>query len=378
MSHQRSVSGNTMRDENTSLDIVELNQKLNAFLNGQMDSKWDIVIPFFLKGQISECHNKIRFAQIYEREIVELKRANPIESRFIKPATKFEEWRQTLNSDDKENFLRPVFELRDFIRSNFTQDEILGFYFHGSISTQDYVKYCSDFDTLVIVKKSVLNNEKWLYSFKERLTRSNTYLYLLDPLQHHGHFVITEYDLETYNQTIFPLNLFDFSTELSDFQNSLVFNVLPFPILHMRKSIFFWIEYFRKQGQLGFSLNSSYAVKQFVQSIFFLLTIYAELKSKQFYYKKFIFDLVRQDFDSKTWNLIEKSSMVRKNCEFHSIWPYQLRKFIGYCIHPRVLKRIHNDLDKSITKKILDIMGQNVLEEAYIFANIIKERLDLE
>jgi len=348
-------------DQSKNLDIIRINQKLTAYLNGQTDQKkWVILSPFCtmsppkLKGDIG-------FAEAYEKVIDQLRNIKT-ESQIIDSVVSFKGWERRVNIKDQKDFLRPVFELRDFVRDQFIKEEILGFYFHGSISTQDYIPYYSDFDTLVIVKKAVIQNNKWLTSFKRRLTKSKTFLYLLDPLQHHGHFVITEYDLEMYNQSLFPLELFKYTTELTDYGSILRFNVLPLQRERLLEIFSFWLNYFENPSQFGFTFSSSYIVKRFIQSIIFVLIIYAELQNADFYYKKFIFDVVKQDFNHSQWSLIERATRVRKTCPFRSRYPYNLRKFLGF-VHPKLLHVLHRELDRSTAKQMVSIMGENILDD---------------
>jgi predicted nucleotidyltransferase len=357
-------------------DIAKINSGLATYLNGRKDSKWEVLLPPFCSKYLSETKDNLDFAEIYEQAIAKLGDDTKIEQRVVCPVATFEEWEQTISTQDADSFLRPVFELCDFVRSRFAEEEILGFYLHGSISTQDYVPYYSDLDTLVVVRKTVMKDARKLRDFKRRLTRSNTFLHLLDPLQHHSHFVITEYDLQAYDQTIFPLCLFGFCTELSNFRTSLNFNVLPSQNVNLLKSFGFWMQYFEHPERFGFSMDSSYAVKQFVQSIIFILILYTEIRDSQFYYKKFIFDLVEQDFDCELWNLIERASAVRRTCQFHSVWPYKLRKLIGW-IHPKLLHLLHKKLDRSIAEDILDVMGHSMLDEAQCLVETMSGKLNL-
>ena len=365
-------------DITTDLDIVEINRRLTAYLNGQQDSKWEVIFSPLYTAQPSKCQEGIGFAEAYERTIVKLREVAKTEPQTIESVSTFEEWEQTLNPQDRNNFLQPVFELRDFVRSNFTQEEIFGFYFHGSLSTKDYVPYYSDFDTIVILRKTMLQDEQRLRDFKKRLTKSNVFLYLLDPLQHHGHFVITEYDLQAYNQFLFPLELFKYTTELSLFRQNLEFHVIKswdkvVDALAKR------VEYFRVKwpNDIEKGIFDSYEIKNAIQNILIIPVLYLELKNRQYYYKKFVLESARCDFDSKQWGVIERASKVRQSCQFHSIWPYQLRKFIGYWIHPKLLHFLHRKLDLSITEDMLAIMGQDMLNEARKLTEIMREKLGL-
>lgn len=91
--------------------------------------------------------------------------------------------------------------------------QIQALFVHGSYSTQDTNCY-SDLDALVIVKKRVVEDEDELYRFGRAAMDSYRCLLAADLLQHHGHFVLTEADLEYYCDAYFPRVLFDFATPL--------------------------------------------------------------------------------------------------------------------------------------------------------------------
>jgi len=273
-------------------------------------------------------------------------------------------------------FLRPVFELQEYIRKNFSEDEIFGFYIHGSISTEDYVENYSDLDTLVIVRKEVFNDANRLKDFRRRLIKSSTFLYLLDPLQHHGHFIITEYDMANYDQFIFPLKLFGYSTALTDFQNT-----LEFEVMNSIAALNNLIEHKLNTYQVRFPWMiekkqfNSYQAKNAVQSILTLPFLYAEIRDRKYYYKRQVFDLVKADFLPEQWTLVENASRVRQKCKFKSFYPYWLRKFMGLKVGTSYLNILNRKFDADITKHIWQIMGSNFLRDAVKFADQIKYNL---
>ena len=273
-------------------------------------------------------------------------------------------------------FLRPLFELRDYVQKHFTRKEIFGFFVHGSLSTMDYIENYSDFDTLVIIRKEVINDPEWLIDFGRRLAKSNTFLYLLDPLQHHPHFVITEYDMEAYAEPFFPLELFKYTTELSDIGDSIIFHVRDASV-ELEYVFRFWMKYFHNPNKCGYRNKSLFSVKQFIQSIALLPAIYLQLKTKWYTYKKYTHDLAKLDFSTETWNIVEKTSMVRQLCPFKSYYPYWLRKIIGLYGHPKLLAYLHRKIDRNNTQQILNILGPDMLKDALELIKEMQERLGL-
>ena len=61
--------------------------------------------------------------------------------------------------------LEPIPQLYKYTTDHLSE-HLIGFYLHGSFSTLDPVEY-SDLDTLMIVKKSVVNDPEKLYELRE-------------------------------------------------------------------------------------------------------------------------------------------------------------------------------------------------------------------
>lgn len=292
----------------------------------------------------------------------------PINEKHLKVNKKLDENKR------KEKFLRPVFELRDYSQSQFTPDEIFGFYVHGSLSTMDYIEGYSDFDTLVVIKKEVFEDLDWLSDFKTRLARSNTYLYLLDPLQHHNHFIITEYDLNNYFESIFPLVLFDYATELTDYNSELHFKLLPddynrFEVLSLRK--YYFSKLWPEMGKLR-----AYDMKNAIQNILLLPALYLQLKTGQYMYKKDTFNLAKLDFSEEQWSVVKNASRVRMECQYKSYYPYSIRKFIGLHLHYKFLHGIHRYLDRNNSDEMYKLMGDNFLDESLDLVNDMLTKLE--
>ncbi len=263
----------------------------------------------------------------------------------------------------RDAFLKPCRELQQFIRAHFTKRELLGFYVHGSLATLDYVEGYSDFDTLVIVRKEVLEDPRWAKDFKRRLGRSNTFLYLLDPLQHHQHFMLTEYDLDHYFEPIFPVVLFDYAVELTSFGNSLSFKCLDArqivtQQLAVRK--FYFGEMWPKRRAMR-----AYDVKNAIQNIALLPTLYLQCKTGEHYYKRLSFDRARRDFSTELWSVVERATRVRQTCPYESLYPYWLRKWIGLHLHYKWLHLLHRRLDRNTAAAMEGVMGPGYLADAF-------------
>lgn len=101
--------------------------------------------------------------------------------------------------------------------SNFVIDKISSIYnnslffdliIHGSYADNTYTS-ASDVDDVVIIKRKAFENFDCFLETKKKLYQLNSYYQYVDPMQHHGHWIITEFDLLNYNQSIMPVCVFN-------------------------------------------------------------------------------------------------------------------------------------------------------------------------
>jgi hypothetical protein len=111
--------------------------------------------------------------------------------------------------DNKSHILHKLIE---FLRRNKIESYVDTLLIHGSFSTRDYVPDVSDLDMLIVINEDTMSHPSKLQRLHEICYRSLHYFYQIDPLQHHGYFVLTPFDLSYFPQTFFPTLLFDFST----------------------------------------------------------------------------------------------------------------------------------------------------------------------
>jgi predicted nucleotidyltransferase len=205
-------------------------------------------------------------------------------------------------------YLRPVSELNRFALKEL-KEYLLEFYVHGSIATRDYIKGWSDLDTLIIINKNTLNDPKKLAKLRDLLYKSKKYFYKIDALHHHGHMVITEYDLEYYCETFFPLELFKFSKSIFG-ERYINFKIRKNKIENIER-FYSFVNYF-KNLYLNKKFNmGSYELKFFFHAVTLFPTMYLQAKGINVY-KKFSFDLAKKDFGKKLWKPIGTVEMIRR------------------------------------------------------------------
>lgn len=341
---------------------MKLNKEISNYLNGSY-------FPC-LTGEIKELKKRISMLPCSSIKNINKIYDSLYKNKKIKSKKSIKNIK-TLNIDNKD-FLIPLKEFKDFINHNFTDDELIGAYIHGSLATNDYVEGYSDFDALLIIKKQVFNSEKKLKKLKNKITKANTFLYLLDPLQHHELFIITEFDMNYYFEPIFPLELFKYAKRITPYGKNLKFTCLEDKdylkkIFNQHKKYFFDSSRFKKK--------SPFFIKNYVQNTLLLPTIYYQTKNKKYIYKKFSFEKVKKEFSSKNWNIINKCTQIRNNCPYKSIYSYSLRKFIGINFHYKFLKLLHRYFDKNNSKCMLKILGKGYLQESKNLINEMEKKL---
>mgnify|MGYP001388920141 CR=1 FL=1 len=209
-----------------------------------------------------------------------------------------------------QEYISPLLNLQQYANKTLKK-YLVGFYLHGSLSTNDYVKGWSDLDTFLIVKKQTLKSPESLLALRYELYKSRSFHYRFDPLQHHSHMIISEYDLDYFSETYFPLILFKYSKSLmtKDFSRS----------IHVRKdsikkirSLFYFVNYFR---DLYFNKKYNmkiYDVKFLFHAVTLFPTLYLQAKGIHVY-KKYSFAKAKKDFEAGEWRVMKGVEKLRNH-----------------------------------------------------------------
>ena len=208
------------------------------------------------------------------------------------------------------SYLSPLNELKRYA-NNKLRKYLSGFYLHGSLATGDYVKGWSDVDTLAVISRETVKNPDKLHELRDRMYRMRHYFYKIDPLQHHGSIIISEYDLENYCQAYFPVPIFKYAKSLLKGDKVKKFSARDFSSEALTK-LFYFVNYFRRLNiERKFSMGS-YDTKALLHSITLFPSVYLQAKGV-LGYKKFSFDMAKKDFSKKTWEVINRVSLIRSS-----------------------------------------------------------------
>ena len=256
-----------------------------------------------------------------------------------------------------------VEQLQDYLASKIN-DAVLCVILHGSVGTNEIIAY-SDLDVLAIIKDNHLTEKEYLRVIKE-LTKSLGFFYKFDPLQHHGWFIIKESQLCNYPQTYFPYEIFQYSKCVlprSGIDLTLSFNELLIdfvgPLRHLCTSLLYKIEVFWQPKNI-------YQLKSFLSEFMLLPTFYLQAKGKRGIFKKFSFNIARQDFSDDEWRIMDTISEIRDN------WHYELtgwQQFLLTRFNPKLRKIIVRLVPPAIPQHLIELMDDIFYSDMKRFVN---------
>lgn len=194
-------------------------------------------------------------------------------------------------------------------------DLLCGACVHGSLGSDEAVAY-SDFDGLVILRHRAFESAQSLAQVTARLRELQRCMLQLDPLQHHGWFVLTEADLDAYCDAYFPAALFSHA-------RSLLPGVGGPLMLRPRDSRAERREAFTALARATVDRltqdrppDDMYALKSRLSEIMLLPALYVQARDDRGVFKKESFDLARRDFARDLWAPMVAISAIRADWHY--------------------------------------------------------------
>jgi hypothetical protein len=270
----------------------------------------------------------------------------------------------------RSNFANPVICLRKFLTTHL-KDYLVGFYVHGSLSTLDYCDY-SDLDTLMIVKKSVIENPRRLHSLQPLSLSATRFLYMVDIFQHHGHFAIAEQDLEYFPESYFPPVLFRYSTALLDVTDGVNIRQRESEIENQhalwRMCYSFRESHYRKRYP-----KNNYTVKSYLSRLMLLPALYLQCKGRSCY-KKFSFEEASHDFDPAVWEAIKTATAIREEWQSPTLMSWY-RRLLAMGCNRLMIARVGRVLSGRIPDRLERRLNGEFYENAACFAEELSSYL---
>lgn len=263
-------------------------------------------------------------------------------------------------------YLKPVVDLNAYI-SVHLKDFLCGAYIHGSMATMDYIKGVSDLDTLLILKNDVVMDEKKLLEFENKVIPTLKYFYQIDPLQHHGHMVITELDKSYYPQTYFPLILFDYAVKLSGPQE-VTFNERDSTL--ERKVLLWRMLTNTDKHQLEQGVSNFFGLKYFLSIVQLIPTIFLQAQG-EYCYKRDSFKRIRDQYPNLNWAIIDKATSIRNSWIKNYSWQNFMAMPIN--VNPFFISLVYRKFCNNVPNYIKRELGKNFLDEYCEFCNSLRE-----
>lgn len=187
---------------------------------------------------------------------------------------------------------------------------------HGSYATGDEVAY-SDFDGLIIVSKSAMNNKRQLADVAIRLHQLRKIMHLIDPFQHHGWFVLSEYDLDNYPEWFLPTAVLYHSKSLIG-PSKIEIKVQVTPDVDFRKSFLRLCDSLKRKLSASKTDWNLYQLKAIFSEFMMLPSSYVQARDDKGIFKKYSFAEMRKDFKEEEFAVMDEVSNIRSN------WMYDL------------------------------------------------------
>ena len=90
-------------------------------------------------------------------------------------------------------------------KNKFLKESLACFLVHGSYASNDYISQWSDIDTFVVIKNSILRDQKKIIKLRKEIGNFYSYFYKICRFQHHGLILFTENDLLQYQNNFLPI-----------------------------------------------------------------------------------------------------------------------------------------------------------------------------
>ncbi len=207
---------------------------------------------------------------------------------------------------------------------------------HGSMATLDYTGY-SDIDSLVILSKESVQKPEYLLDLQRTATQICSAMYRYDPLQHHGVFFCTGFELETYPEAFLPvatlqraLNFagvctLEISTRDSSFEASRTFRTLSNSILSSPRSM---------------SWRTSAGGLKGILSVFYLMPCLFLGTIGEFCYKGDSFSRMRPYLSAEALTRLCRICKIREDWDFPRIFGRAERRLYLAGMPTRLTRRI--------------------------------------
>lgn len=235
---------------------------------------------------------------------------------------------------------------------------------HGSLATGEEVVY-SDFDGLLIIKDEVFTNAGRLINAAKKINQTRSIMLRMDPLQHHGWFVLAETDFSQYPETYLPSDVLrEAKSLLADREETIRLYAEANPDFYSPLKEL--CRLLRKKTQYSGQPRTLYQLKSFLSEFMMLPALYVQARNRKGIFKKYSFAEAAKDFKEDDWSIIEEVSRMR------SQWSLEMSAFQRKLFSKRgyVWTQYRKRFGPGIPKEMKELLDQKFYERVAALANL--------
>jgi hypothetical protein len=270
-------------------------------------------------------------------------------------------------------YLSPVFELASYAK-RYLQSWTRAVLLHGSLATLDYANDFSDLDTIVIIAKQTFSSSLQLELFRRAYRRSLGYLYWFDPLQHHGHIILTEYDLSWYPERILPIAVFENARSLTGKELKIDFLVRDSTneCLNEFGRVF---RAFKDRATQSWFPKDAWTTKSFLSELMLLPSIYSQALGYQCY-KKYSFEIARETIPQDIWKVVDEATEIRQKWHYHRVNDLLSRSATHFGLHPWIVKKLSTNRKSRVLSQLPRKIDRTFVQAAANLADSMREQVE--
>lgn len=328
--------------------MTELQQKIISMVNGACFSKTDVMLTRFSEPFVFKKNLRKICSEYSPKPVIA---AGTIQKISI----------------EKYTGRHPVLNNLILDLQKIPTQFLVGVYLHGSTGSDEMISY-SDLDALVVIDDEVMSNIDDACTLLSKLNKCRKWMYRLDPLQHHGWFLLLKSQLKNYPQIYFPHELFKHAKALGNFSattleisfdNSSIDYKAPFNKLS---------ESLIKRIEGGYRPTQLYPFKNLLSEIMLLPAFYCQARDRKGVFKKFSFELAQKDFTVEDWNAVATASRIRKIWRQDNLETWMLNHKAWY--RSKIKK-----LSDNISKEVKENADENFYKEVVHLSKLMQEKL---
>lgn len=274
---------------------------------------------------------------------------------------------------DNAAYLRPVFEFASYAKS-YLQPWTSAVLLHGSLATLDYVNDYSDLDTAIIITKQTLSSSSEFEKFRRAYRRSLGYLYWFDPLQHHGHIVLTEHDLNWYPERILPVAVFENARSLTDKQLKIDFQIRDSTDECFNQFGRFSRD-FKSRAAQSWIPKDPWTTKCYLSEFMLLPSIYCQALGHQCY-KKYSFEIAKETIAPGIWKVVDEATDIRQQWHYHRVNNLLAGNASRRGLHPWIVKKLSTNGRSRVLSQLPRKVDRTFVQAAADLADAMVEQVE--